>query len=352
MARALRLARRGLRTTHPNPRVGCVVAVDGDILGEAWHEKAGEPHAEILALEQAGERARGATMYLNLEPCCHQGRTPPCTDALIDAGLGRVVVAMQDPNPQVAGGGIEILRRSGIEVDVGLMAATARDLNRGFVSRMTRGRPWLTLKVAASLDGRTALAHGESQWITGAAARADGHRLRAAVSAVMTGSGTALADNPALTARLEGVSRQPLRVLVDGGLRVPASQRLFKPDARVVVATAVDGAVGEHGDHVDVVHLPGADGRVDLPGLLRHLGEREINDLLVEAGASLAGALLKNGLVDEIVVYMAPKLLGGNALGMFDLGHLEALGEAASLNIVDITRVGEDLKLTALSQQD
>lgn len=352
MARAMQLARLGIRTTHPNPRVGCVVVADGEIVGEGWHEKAGEPHAEILALGRAGERARGATVYLNLEPCCHQGRTPPCTDAMIDAGVRRVVVAMQDPNPQVGGGGVEMLRRAGIEVDVGLMHDTARRLNRGFVSRMTRGRPWVTLKTAASLDGRTAMADGESQWITGEAARADGHRLRAAASAIMTGSGTALADDPALTARLEGVTRQPLRVLVDGGLRVPSTRRLFAPTADVVVATATEPAAAEYADHVDVVCLPDAAGRVDMAGLMRHLGEREINELLVETGPSLAGCLLKNALVDEIVVYMAPVLLGGGAKGMFDLPQVKTLEDHIPLDIADTRWIGTDLKLTALLQQD
>lgn len=352
MARAMQLARRGIRTTHPNPRVGCVVVADGAVVGEGWHEQAGEPHAEVLALDQAGERARGATLYLNLEPCCHQGRTPPCTDALIDAGVARVVVAMRDPNPQVSGGGIEMLRRAGIEVEVGLMQDTARALNRGFVSRMTRGRPWVTLKSAASLDGRTAMADGESQWITGEAARADGHRLRAAAAAVMTGSGTALADDPALTARTAGVSRQPLRVLIDGRLRVPATQRLFEPTADVVVATAVETTDADYPAHVDVIGLPDSEGRVDMAGLMRHLGEREVNELLVEGGPALAGWLLKKELVDEIVLYTAPVLLGSGAHGMFDLPQIKTLTDRVSLDIVDVRRIGTDLKLTALLQQD
>jgi len=353
MARVMQLARRGLRTTHPNPRVGCVVAAQSGVCGEGWHERTGGPHAEILALERAGGHARGATLYVNLEPCCHQGRTPPCTDALIDAGIARVVVAMTDPNPQVGGGGIEILRHAGIEVDVGLMQDAARSLNRGFVSRMTRGRPWVTVKSAASLDGRTAMADGRSQWITGEAARRDGHRLRAQVSAVMTGSGTALADNPSLTARLPGVARQPLRVLVDGGRRVPASHRLFEPGAEVLVAAAGDEAADDdRPGHVEVVSLPDAGGRVDLEALARHLGEREVNELLVEAGPSLAGALLKKALVDEIVVYMAPKLLGGGAKGMFDLEHVVNLEDHVALRIVDIRRLGADLKVTAHPQPD
>lgn len=347
MARALRLARRGLRTTHPNPRVGCVVTAGGEVVGEGWHEKAGMPHAEILALEQAGEKARGATVYLNLEPCCHQGRTPPCTDALIDAGVARVVAAMEDPNPQVGGGGVQILRGAGVEVQVGLMMDQALALNRGFVSRMQRGRPWVTVKMAASLDGRTAAAGGDSQWITSEAARADVHRLRAQVSAIMTGSRTAREDNPALTARCEGVTRQPLRVLVDGALSVPKTCRLFDDNAPVVVATSVDPAGMDYGPHVELVHLHARDSRVDLVRLIQHLGEREINELLVEAGASLAGTLLKNRLVDEIVLYLAPTCLGNDAMGMFDLPFIKTLDERVDLTITDIRQVGPDLRVTA-----
>jgi len=347
MARALHLARLGMRTTHPNPRVGCVVAAGGEIVAEAWHERAGEPHAEILALERAGERARGATVYLNLEPCCHQGRTPPCTDALIDAGIARAVVGMVDPNPQVGGGGLQMLRSAGIEVDVGLMETQARALNRGFVSRMRRGRPWVSVKMAASLDGRTATRSGESQWITGDSARDDVHRLRARASAVMTGSGTARADNPALTARCDNVTRQPLRVLVDGELSVSTDARLFADTAQVVVAAAVDPAGVDYGPHVDVVRFSGADSRVDLAALLRHLGEREVNELLVEGGASLAGALLKNGLVDEIVLYLAPTLLGNDAMGMFDLPFISKLEDRVDLSVTDVRLVGPDLRVTA-----
>jgi len=352
MARAIRLARRGLDTTHPNPRVGCVVVAGGEVVGEAWHERAGAPHAEVLALDRAAGRARGATVYLNLEPCCHQGRTPPCTDALIDAGVARVVAAMADPNPQVGGGGIQVLRGAGIDVEVGLMAETAAALNRGFVSRMQRGRPWVTIKTAASLDGRTATAEGESQWITSGASRADVHRLRARASAILTGSRTARADNPALTARGEGVTRQPMRVLVDGSLQVSPSMQLFADSAPVVVATAVDPRRQTYGRHVDVVRLDAGHARVDLPGLMRHLAERETNELLVEAGATLNGALLKNKLVDEIVVYLAPKCLGNDAVGMFDLSFVSTLDQHIALDITDIRRIGPDLRLTALINQD
>lgn len=347
MARALQLARRGVRTTHPNPRVGCVVTSGGQVAGEGWHEKAGSPHAEILALERAGERARGSTVYLNLEPCCHQGRTPPCTDALIDAGVARVVVAVEDPNPQVGGGGVQMLRAAGVEVDLGLMRDAALALNRGFVSRMQRGRPWVTVKTAASLDGRTATASGHSQWITSEAARADVHRLRAQVSAVMTGSRTAREDNPALTARCAGVTRQPLRVLVDGTLSVSPRARLFEDNAPVVVAAAVDPAGVAYGPNVDVVRFNDRNSRVDLARLMAHLGEREVNEVLVEAGESLAGALLKIGLVDEIVLYMAPMLLGSGAMGMFDLPLIENLDDRVDLSIADVRQVGPDLKIIA-----
>jgi diaminohydroxyphosphoribosylaminopyrimidine deaminase/5-amino-6-(5-phosphoribosylamino)uracil reductase len=352
MARALSLARLGLRTTHPNPRVGCVVVAGGEVVGEGWHERAGAPHAEILALNQAGEKARGATVYLNLEPCCHQGRTPPCTDALIDAGVSRVVAAMQDPNPQVGGGGFRILRAAGIDVDVGLMADCARTLNRGFVSRMTLGRPWVTVKVAASLDGRTAMVDGESQWITSEAARRDVHRLRARVSAVMTGSGSALADDPVLTAREAGVSRQPLRVLVDGGLRVPASARLFAEPTDVLVAATHEQAGASYGAHVELIALPGEDGHVDLVQLLQHLGDRGMNELLVEAGPSLSGVLLKNGLVDEIVFYFAPKCLGSHAMGMFELPQVKGLDQHIGLKLIDLRQIGPDIKATVLVQRD
>lgn len=352
MARALRLARRGLCTTHPNPRVGCVVVANGEVVGEGWHREAGASHAEILALSQAGDRARGATVYLNLEPCCHQGRTPPCTDALVDAGVARVVAAMEDPNPQVGGGGIQNLRGAGIEVDVGLMRETAVALNRGFVSRMQQGRPWVILKAAASLDGRTAMADGESRWITSESSRADVHRLRARMSAVLTGSGTARADDPALTARCGGVTRQPVRVLVDGSLQVPPSSRLFEAGAQVVVATTADARKATYPAHVDVVRLQGGGGRVDLNRLMCQLGERGINDLLVEAGASLNGVLLKNNLVDEIVLYMAPRFLGNDSKGMFDLPFVTDLDQHIALDITDIRRIGKDIKVTALVQRD
>jgi diaminohydroxyphosphoribosylaminopyrimidine deaminase/5-amino-6-(5-phosphoribosylamino)uracil reductase len=349
MTRALRLAGRALFTTAPNPRVGCVIVRDGEIVGEGFHVRAGEPHAEIIALQAAGARARGATVYVSLEPCSHHGRTPPCADALIVVGVGRVVAAMQDPNPRVAGRGLARLSAAGIQTECGLMEAEARELNIGFVSRMTRGRPWLRIKTAASLDGRTALANGESQWITGAAARRDGHRWRARSCGVMVGIGTLLADNPRLTVRDVETSRQPLRIVVDRHLQIPLDARVLE-SGHVLIATA------EHQAHkalrlrdlgAEVILLPNTEGKVDLQGLLRELGRRELNEVLVESGNRLNGALLKSGVVDELVVYLAPHLLGDSARGMFGLGELTALEQRIQLSIRDLRRIGIDLRIIA-----
>lgn len=349
MARALRLARRGLYTTDPNPRVGCVIVADGEIVGEGWHERAGEAHAEVAALTAAGERARGATVYVTLEPCCHVGRTGPCTDALIEAGAGRVVAAMADPNPHVAGQGLERLREAGIPAEAGVLEAEAAALNPGFIKRMERGLPYVRLKIAASLDGRTALASGESQWITGAAARADGHRLRARSSAVLVGIGTALADDPQLTARDTGfpVERQPVRVVLDSDLRLPTRARMLNDGGRTIVFTATDTAgefpqtagttierVGRRGDHLD------------LEAVLRRLAELECSEVLVEAGAKVNGALLAAGLADEIIVYLAPTLLGDAGSGMFRLPGLTALANRPRLRLADQRSLGEDWRLT------
>jgi len=350
MARALQLAARGLCTTPPNPRVGCVIVKGDEIIAETWHQRAGEPHAERLALQLAGEAARGATVYLNLEPCCHQGRTPPCTDYLIDAGVARVVAGMQDPNPQVAGGGIAILRSVGIDVDVGLMETESTQLNKGFVKRMRSGRPWVVLKLGASLDGRTAMASGESRWITGEAARRDVHRLRARSSAILTGIGTVLADDPSLTARVEGITRQPLRVIVDSNLSIPLDARLFGQEGGVLVATAADEhdfAENFKGREVDISHIPGRDGTVDLVGLMDQLAQREINEVLVESGPTLAGALLEAGVVDELVLYMSPSLLGTDARGMFRLPAIKELAQRVEVEITDLRLVGQDIRVTA-----
>lgn len=349
MARALRLAERGRYSTHPNPCIGCVIVKDGNIVAEAWHRRTGEPHAEILALGQAGDAARGATVFVNLEPCCHHGRTPPCAGALIDAGVSKVFAAMEDPNPQVAGGGVEYLRGGGVDVHVGLLAAQAERLNRGFLKRMREGRPWVIVKTAASMDGRTATRVGESQWITGEAARADVHRMRARSSAIVTGSGTVLADDPLLTARMEGLERQPLRVVADSRLRTPVDAALLGAPGSTVIATAVEDEPSWRSLEAagaELVCLPDANGRVDLDALLQHLCEREVNEVLVEAGPGLAGAMLQARLVDELVTYLAPVLLGDAGRGMFHLPGLDRLQDHLALEIQDVRAIGADLRLT------
>jgi diaminohydroxyphosphoribosylaminopyrimidine deaminase/5-amino-6-(5-phosphoribosylamino)uracil reductase len=348
MARALRLARRGLYTTDPNPRVGCVIAAGGNVAGEGWHERAGGPHAEVAALRAAGDKAHGATVYVTLEPCCHHGRTPPCVDALIEAGVARVVAAMSDPNPRVAGQGLDRLATAGIAVDSGVLAESAAALNAGFVKRMTQGLPVVRLKIAASLDGRTALASGESQWITGAAARADGHRLRARASAVLTGIGTALADDPRLTARDVGfrVSRQPARIVVDGALRLPTAARMLDAQAPVIVFTAANkpaSALEAAGARIERVES--REGHSDLAAVMRRLAELEFNEVLVEAGPTLNGGLLEAGFVDEVIVYLAPTLLGDAGRGMFSLPGLDSLTDRPTLRLCDQRRIGGDLRL-------
>jgi len=354
MAQALRLAERGLYTTSPNPRVGCVLVRDGNVVGEGWHERAGEPHAEIHALHAAGEAALGATAYVTLEPCSHHGRTPPCADALIQAGVARVVVAVQDPNPQVAGQGIAKLRAAGIAVECGLMEAAARDLNIGFFARMTRGTPWLRSKIAMSLDGRTALANGVSQWITGEAARQDVQHWRARSCAVLTGIGTVLADDPQLNVREVATTRQPLRVVVDSQLHIPPNARLLQqhgvvvytatPDAQKIAALEQAGA--------RVVVLPDTSGRVDLNAALRDLAASGCNEVLVEAGSNLNGALLQAGLVDELVLYLAPQLLGDMARGMARLGELATLDQCVQLEWKDVRQVGNDLRITVTMEKE
>ncbi len=349
MASALRLAARGLYTTTPNPRVGCVLVKDGRIVGEGWHEKAGGPHAEVHALAAAGEQARGATAYVTLEPCSHFGRTPPCADALIRAGVNRVVAAMQDPNPEVAGKGLEKLRRAGIETTSGVLEAEARELNVGFVSRMSRGRPWVRLKVAMSLDGRTALNNGVSQWITGAAARRDAHAWRARACAMMTGIGTVRDDDPQLTVRAVETTRQPLRVLLDGWLEVRPAARIIAGGNTLVYSSVADearaAALREQG--AGVVVLPDGTGKVDLAAMLRDLARRGINEVMVEAGARLNGALLRAGCIDEVLIYQAPVLLGDKARGMAALPELTELDGKIRLDIFETRRIGEDLRLRA-----
>ena len=349
MAHALRLAQRGLNTTAPNPRVGCVIVREGCIVGEGWHERAGEPHAEVHALRMAAENARDATVYVTLEPCSHFGRTPPCANALIDAGVARVVVAMQDPNPQVAGQGLARLRAAGIEAGVGLMENAARELNIGFVSRMTRGRPWLRLKIAASLDGKTALDNGVSQWITGADARRDAHAWRARSCAMLTGIGTVREDNPRLTVRDVATTRQPLRVVVDSRLEISPDAKLLEGGHALVVCAVEDAEkiARLKALDADVATLPNAAGKVDLPKLLLELGKRGINEVMVESGPKLNASLLREGCVDELLIYQAPVLLGDKARGMFDLPGLTDLSGKHELNIVERRAIGPDLRLIA-----
>lgn len=359
MARALELARKGVYSTHPNPRVGCVIVRDGETVGEGWHVQAGGPHAEVHALRQAGDRARGATAYVTLEPCSHHGRTPPCADALVAAGVTRVVVAMQDPNPQVAGQGLERLRQAGIAVTCPLLATEARALNPGFLKRMEHGQPYIRVKLAMSLDGRTAMASGESQWITGPAARSAVQRLRAQSSAVLTGADSVIADGARMTVRAAELGldaetvelatrRTPLRILIDGRLRVPLDAPFFQAGPALVVTCADAAAHPQYaqGGH-ELLSLRGDDGQVDLPKLSIELARRGINEVLVEAGASLAGAFAKQGLVDEYQLFIAAKFMGSTARPLLDW-PLERMSEAAPLQIIEMTAVGDDWRVIAV----
>jgi len=349
MARALQLARRGLNTTTPNPRVGCVIVRDGQVVGEGWHERAGEPHAEVHALREAAEQASGATAYVSLEPCSHHGRTPPCAEALVQSKVARVVAAMQDPNPRVAGSGLARLRAAGIQTACGLLAAQARELNIGFVWRMERGRPWVRIKTAASLDGRTALANGVSQWITGPLARIDGHRWRARACAVMAGIGTLKADNPRLDVRELQTTRQPMRIVVDRGLEMSPQARVLEGGNVLVFCARADGERGARlrDAGAEVVVLPDAGGKVDLVAMMAELARRELNEIHVESGNRLNGALLRVGVVDELLIYLAPQLLGDVARGMFDLGVLTSLEQRVDLTFQDIRRIGPDVRIIA-----
>lgn len=349
MARALELAERGLYTTTPNPRVGCVVVREGVVAGEGWHERAGAPHAEVNALSAAAGRARGATAYVSLEPCVHQGRTGPCVGALLQAGVARVVAAMRDPNPLVSGKGLDELRRAGVDVAAGLMEDEARDLNIGFVSRMTRGRPWIRLKVAASLDGRTALANGKSQWITGEAARRDGHHWRARACAVLTGAGTVHEDDPRLTVRDVPTTRQPLRVVVDSKLETPPGAKILEGGGALVAAAQRDESriAALQAQGAEVIVMPNRAGKVELGDLFRELARREVNEVHVEAGHRLNGSLVREGFVDELVVYLAPGILGDKARGMFELPELAELSGRRALTIRDVRMIGPDIRVIA-----
>jgi diaminohydroxyphosphoribosylaminopyrimidine deaminase/5-amino-6-(5-phosphoribosylamino)uracil reductase len=353
MARALELAELGLATTDPNPRVGCVIARNGAIIGEGWHERAGEPHAEIRALQSARESVVGATLVVTLEPCSHFGRTPPCADAIIAARIGRVVYAMRDPNPRVAGAGIERLKAAGIETEGGLLEAEARALNCGYVQRMTHGLPWVRVKLAASLDGRTALANGDSRWITGDAARSDVQHWRARSSAILTGSGTVLHDDPQLNVRTgdgQPAARQPLRVIADSELKTPPAARVLSPPGQVLIFAS--SSTGPQRSKLEargarIEQVPAGTAGIDLRAMLRRLGELEINEVWVEAGAQLAGALVNERLVNELVIYFAPDLLGDNARGMFELPELRALEDKWSTEFTDVRLIGRDLRVIA-----
>ena len=346
MARALELAQRGNETTQPNPRVGCVIARDGQILGEGWHARAGEVHAEVAALIAAGGATAGATAYVTLEPCSHFGRTPPCADALIQARIKRVVFAVLDPNPQVSGGGALRLREAGVEVECGLLASEAEELNVGFLSRMRRGRPWVRVKLAMSLDGRTALANGESRWITGEAARGDVQQWRARSSAVLTGVGTVLADDPRLDVRRGDAQRQPLRVVLDSRLRTPPAARLLRKPGEALVFTAIDdparrGALEQHGARIERL----AEERIDLGRVLARLAALEMNEVLVEAGPTLAGAFMRDSLVDELLLYIAPVLLGHKARALMELPELVDLKDGRRFTMMDIRPMGADVRV-------
>ncbi|MCD9124343.1 bifunctional diaminohydroxyphosphoribosylaminopyrimidine deaminase/5-amino-6-(5-phosphoribosylamino)uracil reductase RibD [Luteimonas fraxinea] len=347
MAQALRLAERGAWTTRPNPMVGCVLVASGEVVGEGFHVQKGGPHAEVVALQAAGDRARGATAYVTLEPCAHTGSTGPCADALIAAGVSRVVAAMRDPFPQVDGAGFDQLRAAGIEVESGLMETQARALNRGFLSRIERGRPWLRIKLACSIDGRTAMANGDSKWISGDASRADVMRWRARAGALLTGSGTVLADDPQLTVRLNEDTpfAVPLRVVLDAGLATIARGNVRDGAAPTLYVHAHDTKV-PHGFDAPRVSMPrGADGQLDLHAVLATLGEGGINEIQVEAGATLSGAFLRAGLVDELLLYVAPMLLGERGRPLFDGLGIDTMAQGLHLQTIETRQVGDDLRL-------
>ncbi len=349
MTQALALAGRGLYATTPNPRVGCVLVRDGAVVGAGWHERAGGPHAEVIALQAAGARARGATAYVSLEPCHHFGRTPPCDQALIQAGVTRVVAAMVDPDPRTSGHGMAYLGQAGIAVVIGVMENEARELNIGFVSRVTRGRPWTRMKIAASLDGKTALNNGRSQWITGEEARRDGHHWRARACALLTGIGTVLDDDPQLTVRDVSTPRQPLRVVVDSRLAIPLT-------ARVLAGGGVLIACSEENPYkikqlvdlgAEVIAMPNAHGKVELPALMQELARRGVNELHIEAGAKLNGSLINEECVDELLLYLAPHLLGDSARGMAALPELVDLEARRRLQIREVSTIGNDIRVIA-----
>ncbi len=349
MAQALRLAERGMFSATPNPRVGCVVVQAGRIVGSGWHERAGQPHAEINALKVAGLAARGATVYVTLEPCSHYGLTPPCVEALKHAGIAKVVMAIEDPNPLVSGKGCALLRQSGIDVQSGLLGTEARALNIGFVNRMLNNRPWIRSKVAASLDGKIALKNGLSQWITGKAARQDGHRWRARSCAILTGIGTVKADDPQLSVREINTSRQPLKVVVDRHLETPVDAKLLFGENVLIFTTDANTKKADilRKKGAQVIGIPDGHDKVDLVKMMHKLADLGINELLVEAGNKLNGALVKADLIDELVIFLAPHLLGDRALGLIDLPELTSLDQKSSLEIQDLRMIGKDIRIIA-----
>lgn len=360
MAQALRLAERGLYTTDPNPRVGCVLVRNGRAVGEGWHRRAGEPHAERLALAAAGDAARDATAYVSLEPCSHHGRTPPCAEGLIEAGVARVVAAMEDPNPRVAGRGLALLREAGITAEAGLLAADAESINPGFFKRMRSGRPYVRCKLAMSLDGRTAMASGESKWITGEAARRDVQRLRARSSAIVTGIETVLADDPSMNVRLAAADlpgvdsaadiRQPLRVVLDTRLRMPprAQMLALAGDTLVVCGESAPSSIENELRDLGaaILRIPQLGGRLDFARLFEQLADRQINEVLIESGPTLAGSALAAGMVDELIVYVAPHLMGHAARGLVALPGVDSMADRLDMEFSDVRRVGRDLRLT------
>lgn len=358
MQQAIQLAKRGCYTTPPNPNVGCVLVRQGQIVGQGWHRRAGEAHAEVNALQRAGDKASGATAYVTLEPCSHTGKTPPCADALIKAGVQRVVVAMQDPNPLVAGRGLKKLAQAGIDVSCGLLETQARALNPGFIKRMETGRPFVRIKLGMSLDGRTAMASGESQWITGVQARRDVQFLRAQSSAILTGSGTVITDNPGLNVRLskaeldiDGAVRQPLRVILDTRLQTPETAKIHTLEGETWLLASAD-AIKSSADkwrhtHSVLTAIAEDNGHLDLSAVMQYLAEQQINLLHVEAGSRLCGALLQAQLVDEIIVYMAPVIMGDEARGLFSLPGLAQMKDKIALHISELRKVGGDIRITA-----
>ncbi len=359
MAQALRLAHRGIHTTHPNPRVGCVIVIEGQVIAKGWHVETGKPHAEIVALQQA-TITQGATAYVTLEPCCHQGRTGPCTSALINAGIKRLVVAMVDPFPEVAGRGIELLRQAGVQVDVGLMQPEAIRLNAGFVKRLTTGYPWVRSKIACSLDGRTAAANGESKWITSDLSRQDVQQWRARSSAIMTGINTVIADDPSLNVRLKSALddafQQPLRVVLDSTLKIKPSARMLALPGRTLIFTTREDkpqrmqALRDAG--ATVVVQQGQNERLDLKQVLSFLAKEEnINEILLEAGATLNGAFVEAGYIDEFLIYMAPSFMGSRARGLFNTPHIEGLSDQVKLQINEVRQLGDDIRIRAFPKE-